>query len=139
MFKFILGRDLKTELYATKKIKVAGVRFTIKKINLLNYLDGSELLLKKFDIHKTAGAKEAPANNLNEKKAKQHYAEVLVAGVVEPKLVFKAEEEGILVDDLFINWEMVVKLYGEIILYTYGKKKMKQLISAAKGLSKSTP
>ena len=138
MLNFIFGRDLKTELYTVRKLRVQGIRFTIQKVNLLNYLDGSEVLLKKFDLHKTAGAKEAPAN-LSEEKARKHYAQVLVAGVVEPKLVFRKEDEGVFVDDLFVNWEMVVELYTKIIEFTYGKKKVRRLTSVAKDLSKSMP
>ena len=138
MLKMLFGRDLKTELYETRKIKVRGVRFTIKKVNLLNYLEGSEVLLKKFDTHKTVGVKDAPAK-LSEERARKHYAAILVAGVAEPKLVYKKEDDGILVDDLFINWEMVVDLYSKILEFTYGKKKVKQLISAASALLNSTP
>lgn len=126
------GKSLTDELYATKKIKVAGVRFTIKKVNLLNYLDGSEVLTQQFAEHKTANAAVAP---MSAAKIKKHYSEILVAGVVEPKLVFKKEDDGILVDDLFINQEMVNGLYLEILEFTYGKKKVRQFLSVTKGLS----
>ncbi len=130
MLKRFFGRDLKSELYETKKVVICGVRFKIKKVNLLNYLDGSQVLVQKFDLHKTPGAKEVPVPP--ESKIRKHYSDILVAGVAEPRLVFKAEDGGILVDDLFINWEMVTELYTQIMTFTYGKKKVKQLISVAK-------
>jgi hypothetical protein len=134
MLNWIFGRSLKSELYETKKIRICGVRFTIKKVNLLNYLDGSKVLLQKSDVHKTAASKEAtPAMPIE--KAQKHCKEVLVAGVAEPKLVFDKGQDGICVDDLFINDDLVNGLYNAILEFTYGKKKVKQLISAGKNLS----
>lgn len=134
MLRFF-AKSLKTELYKTKKIVVNGVYFEIKKINLMDYLNGSKVLLQKFDTHKTAGVKNSPAN-MSEDNAKKHMIDVLVAGVVDPKLCHKENGTDILVDDLFINIEMTNKLYLEILEFTYGKKKVKQLISAGQGLSK---
>ena len=134
MLRFF-AKSLKTELYKTKKIVVNGVYFEIKKINLMDYLNGSKVLLQKFDTHKTAGVKNYPAN-MSEDNAKKHMIDVLVAGVVDPKLCHKENGTDILVDDLFINIEMTNKLYLEILEFTYGKKKVKQLISAGQGLSK---
>lgn len=136
MLKRFFGKSLKKELYATKKIIVAGVKFEIKKINLMNYLDGSEVLIQKVDTYKTKGEKlAADIGQISTAKVNKHYCEIFVAGVVEPKLVFKKEDDGILVDDLFINPEMVNQLYLEILEYTYGKKKVRQLLSAQRGLS----
>jgi hypothetical protein len=135
MLNFLFGRNLKDELYKTKKIKVCGVRFAIKKVNMLNYLDGSEVLVQKFDIHKTAAAKAAgPTPSVN--KYLKHQKQILVAGVAEPKLVFDVKEDGVLVDDIFINEEMASELYLAILEYTYGKKKLQRLISQGQGLSK---
>lgn len=130
MLRWLFGRDLRKVLTKTKKIAVKGIRFEIKKVNLLNYLDGSKVMFQHYDIHKTKGAKqELPPTPGSEEKVRAHYKEVLVAGIAYPKLVFKKEDEGILVDDLFIDWEMVSELYMRILEFTYGKKKVKQLIS----------
>lgn len=129
MFDRLFGKELKNELYKTKKIIVCGVRFEIKKINLLDYLNGSRVLLQQYDIYKTAGGKNPPAN-LSEENAKKHLSDVLVAGVVSPKLCHKENGSDIPVNDLFINWEMANALYVKILEYTYGKKKVRQLISA---------
>lgn len=129
MLRRLFSKDLKTELYKTKKIVVCGVRFEIKKINLLDYLNGSKVLLQQFDTYKTAGVKNTPAN-LSEDNAKKHLADVLVAGVVNPKLTHKENGNDIPVNDLFMNMDMSNELYMKILEYTYGKKKVRQLISA---------
>lgn len=143
MLGWLFGRELKDVLNETKKIKVCGVRFTIKKVNLLNHLDGSKVLLQSFDTHKTEGAKQALSQvQQSEKKIKDHYSAVLMAGVVEPALCWTEEDakagKGIWVDQIYTNWEMVDELYSQIMILTYGKKKMKQAILAARNLSKST-
>lgn len=142
MFSWIFGKSLEKELYATKPIKVNGVKFVIRKVNISNYLEGSKVLLQKFDTHKTSKQKESEPQ-VSQDKIKKHQADVLVAGVVEPKLVFKSSENGILVDDLFMNQEMVNGLYTAILEYTYGKKKVadmaQQLISREKSSSNSMP
>jgi len=48
---------------------------------------------------------------------------VLCSAVVHPKLSLKDDGSGIFVEKLFVDWEMVVGLYNEIMTFTYGKKK----------------
>lgn len=127
MFEFLFGRSLDKVLYETKTVKVKGVKFKIKKINPLDYLDGSKVMLQYYDTWKLK--KGSPdENKIAEKKVKEHLSEVLVAGVVSPVLVFKKEGEEkkpgeFYVDDLFFDIEIVNKLYEAIMLFTYGKKK----------------
>lgn len=132
------SKSLKDELYATKNVVVCGVRFKIRKVNLLDYLEGSQVLLQQFDIHKTAGQKKAEQTILPSEKIKRHYKDMLCAGVVEPKLSMNPKDNEIQVDDLFINFEMVTGLYMEILNHTYGKKKLSRLLSAANESLKST-
>lgn len=133
MLNWIFGRDLKKVLTETKKITVKGIRFEIKRVNLLNYLDGSKVLFQHYDTYKTKGAApELPPTPGSEKKMRDHYKEVLVAGVAHPKLVNNPEDDGIPVDELFIDWDLVQILYLRILEFTYGKKKVAQLISHAK-------
>lgn len=138
MFGWIFGRELKDALAETKKVKVAGVRFTIKKINMLNYLEGTKVLMQTVDTHKNAKVTAPP---IPDKKVRDHYKDVLVAGVVKPKLCYNEEDLGIkgevCVDRLFENLEMANTLYSEIIQYTYGKKKFKQVLLVRKNLSNS--
>lgn len=142
MFGWLFGRKkLKDVLNQTRKIRIQGIVFTIRKVNLLDHLAGSKVLIQAHDTHKTAGAKIAGLQ-MPDEKVKRHYADILVAGILDPKIVHQKEgpEDGsILVEDMFPNWEMVEKLYAEIMAFTYGKKKFKRITTAAKGSSKSTP
>lgn len=138
MFDWIFGKNIESVINQTKKVKVCGVLFTIKKINMLDYLAGSRVLIQAFDTHKSA-ASGAAQPLVSEDKIKRHYADVLVAGVVYPELTHKKENENdkrILVDALLPNWELVDRLYTEIMTFTYGKKKLQHAISVAKNSSK---
>ena len=139
VFDWLFGKDLNDVLNRTKKIKVRGIRFTIRKVNLANYLEGTRVLLASHDTHKTKGEKDALAKNSNEEKIKEHFRDILIAGVVSPKLVYKEEQEqageGVWVEKLFTDWELVTGVHSEILELTYGKKKFKQATTAAKDLS----
>lgn len=133
------ARDLRSALYETKKVVVNGVRFEIRKVNLLDYLEGSQVLLQEYDTHKTAGQKKANPTILPSEKVKRHYKDILCAGCVVPRLSMNPKDDEIQVDDLFIDLEMVTGLYMEILNFTYGKKKLSKLLLAASESSKSTP
>ena len=111
-------KDLSSVLNETKTLKIKGIKFIIKKINVLDHLDGSKVMLQSFDLYrnKTAGP-DVPT-----KKIQEHYSEVLCAGLVHPRVYLK-EGEGIKVDELFNDFELANKLYEEIYLLSYGGKK----------------
>ena len=77
-------------------------------------------MLQMFDTYKKTGVNSV---DVSEKKIKDHYSQVLVAGCHKPKLSLKDDGSGLFVEDLFKDWELVNKLYEEIINFTYGKKK----------------
>lgn len=139
MFDWLFGRELKKVLNETKKIKVLGIRFTIKKVNLLNYLDGSKVLIQAYDTHKTAGQKAVSNPSFSEDKIKRHYADIFLAGVVTPQLAATKElaekEKRVFVGDLFVDWNLATELYVQIMTLTYGKKKVKQAMSHVKELT----
>lgn len=122
MFEWFRSRKLNDVLNETKKVKVHGIIFKIRKINILNYLDGSKVLQQAYDVYQTAKSSDSL---ISEKKIREHFAQVLVAGTVEPKLSFKEEEGFIFVENLFTDWDLATSLYNEIIAFTYGKKKVK--------------
>jgi len=134
-FRKIFGLlSIEEALYQTKRIKIEGVLFTIRKINSLDYLNGSKVMLQIFDTYKNT-----PQNQINEshiKKVKEHYRDVLMAGIVKPVLS-RNKDDGtkIFVDEVLDNWEMATKVYEQIIAFTYGKKKL--LASQDKNLSNS--
>lgn len=122
MFTLFGGKKLNSVLDATKKVKVSGVVFTIRKINVLHYLDGSKIIQQLYDTYKSSGSTEN-VPEMSEKKMKEFFSQLLVAGVVNPKLSFKDDGTGTHVEKMFVDWDMCMKLYEEIMLFTYGKKK----------------
>lgn len=126
-FSWIFGKNLNAHLHETKKIKVRGVKFIIKRLNAINYLDGSKSLRANYDTYKTKGANAAL--DVDNKKIVEHFSHVLVNGVVAPKLSHTDDGTGIHVEQLFTDWDMVVELHNKIMEFTYGKKKMKLLTS----------
>lgn len=118
----LFTKDLEKELTKTKRVKINGFKFTIKKISPLDHLKGSKVLLQAYDVLKiNKGTQEAEQS---EKKIKEHLSEVLLVGVVSPKLSNKDDGEGIFIDKLFYDYELVNILYSEIIAFSYGKKKI---------------
>ena len=132
-FKWIFNKDLNSYLNETKKIKVNGVSLIIKRINTINYLEGAKVLKQTYDVYKTKGSDINVT--VSDKKIIEHFSHVLVSGVVSPKLSYTEDGEGLFVEKLFVDWDMVVSIYNSILEFTYGKKKMKQLAYQEKELS----
>lgn len=126
MFNWLFKRSLDSVINETKTIYINRVRFRIKKINALNYLDGSKVLKQVYEQYKI-GKTELANNEVNDKKVKEHISHVICAGVINPKIGFKKEEDNIAVDELFVDLDMTMKLYEEIMSFTYGKKKLQNI------------
>lgn len=139
LWNFFFGKDLGAILNETKIVRVCGARFKIRKVNVTDYLSGSKILLQSYETYKT-GLESTPLDVGSEKRIKEHYADVLIAGVVTPRLVKTAESEllgeGIHIEKLFIDWDMITGIYNEIMLLSYGKKKVRQFQSQEAKLSK---
>lgn len=122
-------RKLSTVLYPTFKVKVHGVKFEIRKLNPLDFLNGSKALLQVYDTYKATTA-EKKQDVINVNKIKEHYVDVFMAAVISPKLSRKENTEGaIFVEHLFSDWDFANALYTAIMEMTYGKKKLKQFSS----------
>lgn len=113
------NKSLESVLNETRLISVNGVRFRIKKLDPFSYMDGSQAVAQIFQTYEQKKEISEP----NMERVRSHYRDVFMAGVIEPKLKRKPDDEGILVDNLFTDWELANKLYAEVIDYTYGKKK----------------
>lgn len=129
MLSWLFGRSLEDALLKTYKVKVHGVIFRVRKINPLDHLTGAQVIQKHFDTYKTKAEKENPITPGYVAKLKEHYKDVFLAAVVEPKLKRKEEGEGILVDNLFTDWDLAQELYLQIMQVTHGKKKLRSLIA----------
>ena len=122
------SQDLRSYLNDSKRIKVQGVIFDIRKINILDYLEGARVLQEFFSVYKTKDQKYKQSKEHIEhmKKARSFMRDIIMAGVVKPKLVRKQEDdtEAILVDEVLSDWVMAQTLSAEILDYTYNKKKL---------------
>lgn len=122
-------KSLDEVLFKPKVVRVHGVKFAIKKIDLTNFLDGSKVMLQIYDTYKVGGKKsQSVVPNEKIDKIKDHYRDVFMASVQEPKLSRKPGEKELFVDHLFTEWDLAHRLYSHIIEYTYGKKNSTQSI-----------
>lgn len=120
------GKSLSDHLEEAAIIRVSGIHFRIKKLNVLDHLNGSQILTESYKLWGKSTDPVAISNAAE--KMKKHYRDVFMACVLDPVLVRKEEEavEGkIHVDKLFIDFDLAHELYEKIMLFTYGKKKIK--------------
>ncbi len=131
MFDFWRARKLEDVINATLKIKVCGIIFRIKKMDAINFMDGSSAVMQIFqsyeDKRENKKVKSEEEKSRELERVRKHYTDVFLAAVVEPKLCRKLEDQTpgvIFVDHLFTDWALVNELYSRIIEYTWGKKKV---------------
>lgn len=121
------SKSLESVLNRTKKIRVFGVKFEIKKIDPTNFLDGSKSMIQSYDTYKTGKNLDPEISQSLLEKIRDHYKDVFLASIVNPKLRRNDKTpDGLLVDNLFTDWDLAHQLYSEIMELTYGKKKLKQ-------------
>jgi len=122
--------NIKQKLLGHKRIKIDGMKFTIKKLN--PFIDfPAEKMPQIFTA--TLAQKKAEENkqaqNTDFNKFKDDLYMIVNAGVVEPKIlpVGKGEEhgkeDGITVEDLFRDMEFGFKLYTEIMIHSMNRFK----------------
>lgn len=119
-------KTLQEYLKGTKKVVLHGVAFEIKRLNVMDHLEGLNVIQK---IHDTYQAKKkdnslAKIDDLDELKKLQDYCrDILVAGVVSPKLSLKKDgSDGIFVGDIFNDMDLAKELTVEILKLTFKKK-----------------
>ncbi len=137
MLNWFRNRKLGDALNETKLVIVHGVRFRIRRIDPDSYLKGEKSLLALADTYKTKGQKAA--SEADDKRVRQHYEDVLMAGVVSPALCRKPEAGGMLVSNMFTDPDLVLNLYAEIVAFTYRKKKSQLFRLLAQSSENSTP
>lgn len=120
MIGWFRKKNLESHLRGTKKIKIHGLPFEIKKVDMLDYLNGSKVMTQIYDVYRQ-GPEKVTQSNMN--AIKDHYRDIFMAGVVKPALYRKPEGSQIGVDELFQDWGMASDLYTAISEFTYGKKK----------------
>lgn len=135
MFGWLFGRKIESVTKAEKTVRIKGVRFRLRKINPIDYLNGSKAVLQTYDIYRKEPSMVVDEMSL--KKIKEHYSDVILAGVVSPKIVRKKDESGVFIDEMFVDWELVEALYASIMEFSYGKKKVKALRALANSPARS--
>lgn len=122
-------RRLEDVLFETKKIKVHGIKFEIRRVNPVDFLRGAKVFKAAFDTYKTAGAKQNIdlLDSKTEETMKTHIRDVFMSSVKSPILCYAKDKEqnpsAIVVDNLFTDMGLSAELYNAIIEYSYGKKK----------------
>lgn len=118
--------DLKAYLRQTKKIRVKGIEFEIKKIGLQDHLAGLNVILeihKQYQIDKP----KDPAKVLDDSvRLRKFMRDFIYAGVVSPKLSIAKDgpkDDEVAVDDLMQDDDLAQTLCMHIINHAYGKKK----------------
>jgi hypothetical protein len=123
--------ERKIEDILFNKIKVSGVPFLIKRLDPSNFMDGSRVMVQTFDIYKIKSDSAVAEASLA--KIKEHYKDVFMASILDPKIKRKDDEPtGLFVDHLFTDWDFAHNLYLSIMEFTYGKKKIKRNTSRAR-------
>jgi hypothetical protein len=123
-------KNLSSVINKTYHVKVHGVKFELRKINPIDYMSGSKAVISNFDTYKVGTEKNAEPT-VNVTKIKEHYIDVFMASVVSPKFFREGKDVpgGICVSLLFSDWDLAGDLYSKIIEISYGKKKLKSLLS----------
>ena len=120
MFGLFKKKSLQDALVETKKVKIQGVLFELKKIDSFDYANGSSVMR---EVYSSYSVEKKAISEVSQKKIKDHYRDVFMSGVVKPLLTRKPDEEGVFVDDLFKDQFITDHLYKEIVNFTYSKKK----------------
>ena len=122
------GIELKDYLTSTKRVRIRGVIFHIKKIQVMDYLEGQKVMQEIFSTYRTQTEKDRKlkiddAFSKNVNKVKGFMTDIIMAGVVKPELSRKKDDEGkIHVDEIFEDWILAQELTTKILSNTYGKK-----------------
>lgn len=139
----LLGRGSYSALDPRHKVKLHGIAFTLRKLDPLDYMKGAHVMTKYYETYGKPGvaALGAPSDGMIE-KVREHYKDVLMCGVVTVRLNGKeytpsrkdtvAGEFTLKVDNLMTDWTLAEELYAAILEFTYGKKKLTDMLSQKK-------
>lgn len=132
MLRWFRSKSLKEKLNETKRVKINGVVFHVRKLSVPDHLAGAKVMHASYEKFQLGTQTDLEPSK---KKIKEYYRDVILKGVVKPKLSPKPAEEcgdDVSIEEVLSDWDMVEKLHDAILLETYGKKKMKQFASLAK-------
>lgn len=118
------SKSLGDVISQTKMVKAGGVKFKIKKLNVLNHIEGLNVLIKTYSTYEDKKISEKMDKEMSGAldKVKKVYRDVFLSSVIWPKLSASPDKEGQFVDDLFDDWQLCHDLYSEIMQFTNKKK-----------------
>lgn len=136
-------RNILEALNPEKVVKIHGLYFTIKKINPLNYLEGTTSLKKTYGIYQKQEPALVNCDTAAVERIKSHYVDVFMSGVSfvnrlelsRKPIELEDYDKKLHVEHLLTDWSLAEELYAAIMEFTYGKKKMKQYRSQKVSLS----
>lgn len=129
-FRRLFGsRDLNDVLSETRTVRIQGVKFVLKKVDPIAHLAGARVMQSNFEEYKNKKAISAPVPVDQDKlqAMREHFKDMFLAAVVHPNICRNKEDASgdvIPVDNLLTDWPLANEIYSEIVLFTYGKKKL---------------
>lgn len=116
--------DLKDYLRRSKKIRINGIAFEIRKVEMEDHLAGLNVMLKLHELYKREKPSDSNQVIQDYDKIRTFLRDFLYAGIVSPKLSMKkpVEDGYIHVDELTADADLAQKLSVAIIEYSYSKK-----------------
>ena len=122
-----IDSEFKRNFLSGKLIRIDGIPFIIRKINVLDYLAGAKVLSETFSVYKNKDPQKIieafDQSNINQ--LKKYMTDVICEGCLKPKFVrdkASAKEGEVPIEDLFADWILAQRLSEEIFAYTHGKK-----------------
>ena len=108
----------KKKLRQYKTIRLAGMKFIIKKINpIVDFPQGKMPQIFTSFISRRKVEGEQPVSEAILRKNQEDMKNVIQAGLIEPKL----SDEGIHIDDILADSVLALKLYTEIITHSLNR------------------
>ena len=123
-------KSLNDHLNETKVLNIRGVHFKVKRLGVIDHLNGSKVLTENFHLYSNPNVGKGNIQPALE-ALKKHYRDVFMACVNEPTLSRKKDcpMGETFVDNLFLDMDIAHDLYMEIMIYTHGKKKVKESLT----------
>lgn len=116
--------------FPVKTVKIDGMKFVIRKVNLMDYLEGAKVMSETFAIYRKEKPTVENLETASLNKLKKYLTDIICAASVKPKFVRTKEGEATLlekgqipIDEIFNDWSLAQRLAQEIFDFTHGKKK----------------
>ena len=89
----------------------------------MNYLEGAKVMQEIYAIYKTSEEKQIDEKTIiSLKKTRDIMKDIILSGVISPKICRNKDEDGTHIDDVLNDWSLSNQLVNAIIEYTSPKK-----------------